>query len=277
MNNNLSYEVSHVVITPRLIEFLKQKPKGRFTRLEAYFDLLSRAMVKKPFSVLPKAASAELLGEFDTTVTELAGDWAWQRATVRDFLSELSAIGQLARADSYKTMTITFEALKFRWLQEELVKEEATIELLKQSDKKKAKDNSSAKETGLFPTDAEGGDADGSVTGNENAPLNEEPISELEKSQRMVCRELYEEIFADMSDTIREWAYTPKVEHALFRAYYNLCGADRKRWQEYLSRMPKDNTLSLTIYGNEMMRTTAGNVESYFIRFGTEFLKEGKE
>ena len=74
MNNNFSYEVSHVVITPRLIEFLKQKPKGRFTRLEAYFDLLSRAMVKKPLSVLPKAASAELLGEFDTTVTELAGD-----------------------------------------------------------------------------------------------------------------------------------------------------------------------------------------------------------
>ena len=234
MNNNLSYEVSHVVITPRLIEFLKQKPKGRFTRLEAYFDLLSRAMVKKPFSVLPKAASAELLGEFDTTVTELAGDWAWQRATVRDFLSELSAIGQLARADSYKTMTITFEALKFRWLQEELVKEEATIELLKQSDKKKAKDHSSAKETGLFPTDAEGGDADGSVTGNEKSQMNDDAISELEKSQRMVCRELYEEIFADMSATIREWAYTPKVEYALFRAYYNLCGADRKRWQEYL-------------------------------------------
>ena len=174
-------------------------------------------------------------------------------------------------------MTITFEALKFRWLQEELVKEEATIELLKQSDKKKAKDHSSAKETGLFPTDAEGGDADGSVTGNENAPLNEEPISELEKSQRMVCRELYEEIFADMSATIREWAYTPKVEHALFRAYYNLCGADRKRWQEYLGRMPKDNTLSLTIYGNETMRTTADKVESYFIRFGTEFLKDGNE
>ena len=197
-------------------------------------------MVKKPFSVLPKAASAELLGEFDTTVTELAGDWAWQRATVRDFLSELSAIGQLARADSYKTMTITFEALKFRWLQEELVKEEATIELLKQSDKKNAKDHSSAKETGLFPTDAEGGDADGSVTGNEKSQMNDDAISELEKSQRMVCRELYEEIFADMSATIREWAYTPKVEHALFRAYYNLCGADRKRWQEYLGRMPKD-------------------------------------
>lgn len=277
MNNNLSYEVSHVVITPRLIAFLKQKPKGRFTRLEAYFDLLSRAMVKKPLSVLPKSASAELLGEFDTTVTELAADWAWQRATVRDFLSELSAIGQLARADSYKTMTITFEALKFRWFQEELVKEEATIELLKQSDKKKAKGHLSAKEAGLFPADTQGCDADGSIAGNEKSQMNDDAISELEKSQRKVCRELYEEIFADMSDTIREWAYTPKVEHALFRAYYNLCGADRKRWQEYLSRMPKDNTLSLTIYGNEMMRTTAGNVESYFIRFGTEFLKEGKE
>lgn len=277
MNNNLSYEVSHVVITPRLIEFLKQKPKGRFTRLEAYFDLLSRAMVKKPLSVLPKSASAELLGEFDTTVTELAADWAWQRATVRDFLSELSAIGQLARADSYKTMTITFEALKFRWFQEKLVKEEATIELLKQSDKKKAKGHLSAKEDGLFPADTQGCDADGSIAGYEKSQMNDDDISELEKSQRKVCRELYEEIFADMSDTIREWAYTPKVEHALFRAYYNLCGADRKRWQEYLSRMPKDNTLSLTIYGNETMRTTADNVESYFIRFGTEFLKEGKE
>ena len=105
----------------------------------------------------------------------------------------------------------------------------------------------------------------------------QEPISELEKSQRKVCRELYEEIFSEMSETIREWAYTPKVEHALFRAYYNLCGADRKRWQEYLGRMPKDNTLSLTIYGNETMRTTADKVESYFIRFGTEFLKDENE
>ena len=118
MNNDLSYEISHVVVTPRLMKLLNQRPKGRYSRSDAYFDLLGRAMVKKPFSVLPKTASAELLAEFDTTITDLAEKWSWQRSTVRDFLSELSAIGQIEREDSYKNMTITFDALKFDWKQQ---------------------------------------------------------------------------------------------------------------------------------------------------------------
>ena len=93
--------------------------------------------------------------------------------------------------------------------------------------------------------------------------------SEMVSSQRWYCRVLFDEIFADMSELIREWTYTPKVEHALYRAYYNVCGGNRERWQEYISRIPEDDTLSLTIYSNEAMRSSADRLESFFIRFGT--------
>ncbi|WP_195375077.1 hypothetical protein [Parabacteroides leei] len=275
MNKNLSYEVSHVVVTPRLIELLKQKPKGRYTRLEAYFDLLSRAMVKKPFTVLPKTAAAELLGEFDTTVTELAEKWGWQRATVRDFLSELSKIGQLAREDSYKSMTITFEALKFKWIQEVLDKDQSTLELLNQSDSKAQMNEKSSSKCRERTSDTGDDETTGYSTEIKDGSLLKDPAqSDLEKKQRKFCRQLYEEIFSDMSDLIKEWAYTPKVEHALYRAFYNICGGDRQRWQDYLDKMANDNTLTLTIYSHETVHTTAEKVESYFIRFGTDFLQE---
>lgn len=264
MNEKFNYEVSHIVVNPHLIDFLKQKPKGRHTRLEAYFDLLSMAMVKKPFSVLPKTPSAELLGQFDTTVTELAQRWAWQRATVRDFLSALTTIGQLSREDSYKSMTITFESLKFKWFQDFVAESYRCSHQEKSASSIADKDE--CFENSHINTSAK----------RESPSLFDSAVSDLEKTQREVCRELYNEIFADISEIIRELAYTPHVEHALYRAYYNVCGADRQRWQEYMLQMKSDDSLSLTIYGNEVMSSAAGKVESFFIRFGREFRKSKK-
>lgn len=273
MNDKFNYEVSHIVVTPRLIELLKQKPKGRYTRLEAYFDLLSMAMVKKPFSVFPKKPSAEMLGQFDTTVTELAARWVWQRATVRDFLAELTSIGQVSREDSYKNMTITFDALKFQWLQNLVEESEDAMHKSTAPSDEIDKDNSSGKTDKNFVQDFSGNNHV-DVSANKEPPLMiDSAVTELERKQRKVCRQLYDEIFADMSDIIKEWAYTPKVEHALYRAFYNVCGADRKLWQEYLSHIKTDDTLTLAIYGNEMMISSAGKVEAYFIRFGSEFLQ----
>ena len=269
MNNDLSYEISHVVVTPRLMKLLNQRPKGRYSRSDAYIDLLARAMVRKPFSVLPKTATAELLTEFDTTITELADKWSWQRSTVRDFLSELAAFGQIEREDSYKNMTITFDALKFAWKQQ--VADDTSIPIVQDKDASKVSelaDSPQGKQDGSSAKTA--GDLSLKIQIRKETPLMvDTKESEMISSQRKYCRVLFDEIFADMSDIIREWTYTPKVEHALYRAYYNVCGGNRERWQEYLKRIPEDDTLSLTIYSNEAMTSSADRLESFFIRFGT--------
>lgn len=269
MKDNLSYEISHVVVTPQLMELLKQKPKGRYSRLDAYFDLLSRAMVKKQFSILPKTASSELLCRFDTTITDLANKWSWQRATVRDFLSELSAIGQLEREDFYKNMTITFDALKFDWTQKMMTDTDTSKEsITDECDKHSLLDSSG--ETGgkngkpayVLPHGKE-------LKDNEPELLFDDGQADMVSAQRRVCKQLYDELFADMSALIREWAYTPKVEHALYRAFYNVCGGSREKWQHYLDKLSNDGSLSLVIYGNEAVRSSSEKIESYFIRFGT--------
>lgn len=269
MNNDLSYEISHVVVTPRLMKLLNQRPKGRYSRSDAYIDLLARAMVKKPFSVLPKTATAELLTEFDTTITELADKWSWQRSTVRDFLSELAAFGQIEREDSYKNMTITFDALKYAWKQQ--VVGDTFIPTVQDKDASKVSELADSPQENLRDSSAKtAGDSSSKMPTLEDAPLMvDTKESEVVSSQRKYCRVLFDEIFADMSDIIREWTYTPKVEHALYRAYYNVCGGDRERWQEYLKRIPEDDTLSLTIYSNEAMTSSADRLEAFFIRFGT--------
>ena len=269
MNNDLSYEISHVVVTPRLMKLLNQRPKGRYSRSDAYFDLLGRAMVKKPFSVLPKTASAELLAEFDTTITDLAEKWSWQRSTVRDFLSELSAIGQIEREDSYKNMTITFDALKFDWKQQ-TVNATSVPSIQENGGDTSLNVAESPQEAAVGSSAKTSGNSVGkNGVHKETSLMVDAKESEMVSSQRKYCRVLFDEIFADMSELIRKWTYTPKVEHALYRAYYNVCGGNRERWQEYISRIPDDDTLSLTIYSNEAMHSSADRLESFFIRFGT--------
>lgn len=210
MNNDLSYEISHVVVTPRLMKLLNQRPKGRYSRSDAYFDLLGRAMVKKPFSVLPKTASAELLAEFDTTITDLAEKWSWQRSTVRDFLSELSAIGQIEREDSYKNMTITFDALKFDWKQQDV--DVTSVPSIQENDDEASLNVAeSPQESAVGSSAKTSGNSVGKAgVHKETSLMVDARESEMDSSQRKYCRVLFDEIFADMSELIREWTYTQR-------------------------------------------------------------------
>lgn len=272
MHNKLSYEVSHVMVTPQLLSLLRQKPKGRYTRLDAYFDLLGRAMAKKPFSVLPKSASAELLCHFDTTVTELAERWGWQRATVREFLSELSAIGQLERKDEYKNTVITFDALKFKWNEVDVAENDTAGKAVKDADAASASNEPPAEGISVFTSIDRQIHSGKQSDRNEPKMLADENETAVVCSQRRLCRQLYDDLFSGMSDLIKEMAYTPKVEHALYRAYYNICGGDGELWQKYIRQADSNMDLCLTVYGTNAVQSSADAIEKYFIRFGQDFL-----
>lgn len=79
-----------------LLEFLKPKAEERYSKLEAYCDLLSKAS-SGAYQTPGADGTLQLLpGQFVATISELARQWQWQRATVRQFISGLVNLGQLS-------------------------------------------------------------------------------------------------------------------------------------------------------------------------------------
>lgn len=79
-----------------LLEFLKPKAEERYSKLEAYCDLLSKAS-SGAYQAHGTEGTLQLLpGQFIATISELARQWQWQRATVRQFISGLTNLGQLS-------------------------------------------------------------------------------------------------------------------------------------------------------------------------------------
>ena len=79
-----------------LLEFLKPKADERYSKLESYYDLLSKAS-SGAYQAHGTEGTLQLLsGLFIATISELARQWQWQRATVRQFISGLTNLGQLS-------------------------------------------------------------------------------------------------------------------------------------------------------------------------------------
>lgn len=90
-----------------LLEYLKPKVGERYSRIEAYCDLLSRA-ANSPYTAKCAGQQIELLpGQCVITVSDLARKWQWQRATVRQFLDGLVALGLLEMKPFVKSYVFT--------------------------------------------------------------------------------------------------------------------------------------------------------------------------
>ena len=94
--NNSSSELNDPQgIDRSLLEYLKPKSEDRYSKLEAYCDLLTRA-TSVSYSTSVAVGNLKLLpGQFIATISELARKWQWQRATVRQFLTGLANLGHL--------------------------------------------------------------------------------------------------------------------------------------------------------------------------------------
>lgn len=80
--NQSSKHVSSDGETPQsvdrsLLEFLKPKSEERYSKLEAYCDLLSRASAGAYATPEAEGALQLLPGQFVATISELSRQWKW--------------------------------------------------------------------------------------------------------------------------------------------------------------------------------------------------------
>lgn len=95
-----------------LLEYLKPKQEDRFSKLEAFCDLLSRASNGASSCMCGDKKVDMLPGQFVATVSDLARTWQWQRATVRQFLEGLVTLGQVQMEPFVKSYVFTVNQSK---------------------------------------------------------------------------------------------------------------------------------------------------------------------
>ena len=95
-NNQITGSTDTQSADRSLLEYLKPKSENRFSKLEAYCDLLSRASSGAFVAAIGDRQEELVPGQFVASISELARKWKWQRATVRSFVEGLVALGQLS-------------------------------------------------------------------------------------------------------------------------------------------------------------------------------------
>ena len=93
-NNQITGSTDTQSADRSLLEYLKPKSEDRFSKLEAYCDLLSRASSGAFVAAIGDRQEELVPGQFVASISELARKWKWQRATVRSFVEGLVALGQ---------------------------------------------------------------------------------------------------------------------------------------------------------------------------------------
>lgn len=83
----------------KLLHYLRSKHNDRFSKIDAFCDLIDRMTEQGNCRKADtKEGSMPLCyGEFTGSISELANDWHWHRATVRTFLDGLESQGFLTK------------------------------------------------------------------------------------------------------------------------------------------------------------------------------------
>ena len=100
-----------IIVRMSLLEFLKEKSDQRWSKLEAFLDLVDKASVQYIPKELYKQDVSLSEGQFAITITELADCWHWHRATVRTFIEQLEEMHLIEVNRLPKSQIITFPAL----------------------------------------------------------------------------------------------------------------------------------------------------------------------
>lgn len=106
MKNNQEHPAI-ILANVEVFDYLKEKVGERKTRTEAYCDLLDKSLAGFVSPFLRKQDYDLQPCQCHVTVSDLAAEWHWHRATVRSFLETLEAFGQLKRIKLTKSVVIT--------------------------------------------------------------------------------------------------------------------------------------------------------------------------
>ena len=106
MNNKQKTPLS-ILADREVFDYLKEKVGERKTRTEAYCDLLDKALSGFVSPFLRRQDYELQPNQCHVTVSDLATEWHWHRATVRSFLDAIEAFGLLRRIRLAKSVVIT--------------------------------------------------------------------------------------------------------------------------------------------------------------------------
>lgn len=106
MKNNQE-QPAVILANADVFDYLKEKVGERKTRTEAYCDLLDKSLAGFVSPFLRKQDYELRPCQCHVTISDLATEWHWHRATVRSFLETLEAFGQLKRVKLTKSIVIT--------------------------------------------------------------------------------------------------------------------------------------------------------------------------
>lgn len=110
MKNNQE-KVATVLANVKVFDYLKEKVGERKTKTEAYCDLLDKSLAGFVSPFLRNQEYGLQPNQCHVTVSDLAAEWHWHRATVRSFLDTLETLGQLRRERLTKSVIITMSVL----------------------------------------------------------------------------------------------------------------------------------------------------------------------
>ncbi len=109
---NISIEETEVRSSLEVLDFMQDRQSDRHSKLQAYCSLLNKAAARYVPDSVPKGSIPELQEyQFITTISELAEEWHWHRATVRSFLDKLTTLGQLDKEPLVKSFIISMHCL----------------------------------------------------------------------------------------------------------------------------------------------------------------------
>ena len=99
-----------ILVDKPLLDFLRPRIEGKFSKLDAYCFLLDKAVAEadnqRMQDVRKNSDDKWTLKPFEVTVTDLAKTWNWHRATTRKFLNELAEMGMLKKEALQKSCII---------------------------------------------------------------------------------------------------------------------------------------------------------------------------
>ena len=106
----MKYNPQHAAVVSAevsMFDYLQEKVGERKTRIEAYCDLMEKASARFVSPFLKKSEQSLDKNQCHVTITDLAAEWKWHRATVRTFLERLEEYRQLTIERLSKSMVIT--------------------------------------------------------------------------------------------------------------------------------------------------------------------------
>lgn len=98
---------NHVLADMVLFDYLKEKVGERKTKTGAYYDLLEKSTEGFVAPFLKNHEYVLQDNQCHVTISDLAVEWHWHRATVRTFLDKLEEMGYIRRTKFAKSVVIT--------------------------------------------------------------------------------------------------------------------------------------------------------------------------